>query len=449
MPIRRIYIQDNNKNNLKTIDGNLMLKGTKSTWTTQNLYLEVNPTSKEVTISSPGYSDIYTQAYEAFTATQMITNINGVHATDDGNFFLLGSECTSWRYGGSESDLEEASSVISVLDLCPTCVSCDTAIKLKKQIEYYKMVFNALKDAQLYYDDILQLRTQYLAANRLALPANCAEAVATLDPKFLKSPDIKGLSLFQQYATLLHMWNYVVSQNNASIEIHNTPEDSAGFYVQTKRSLPSCNRQSTIKCTIEVRLASGQAGLSMYVHEPVTEFKPFKDEGGVTEHQATVTHVGFTEKRVETNFAPASCAGTYVLTVKFLPFIYSFMLDKYGNQINIRDFAWSIFSEDGSIPGSGGEETEFENTTYNLGAKYTTAQIIQPTEKNYNDAKTYPSKSVATRNIWEVRITWQLEGSINKTFVDTYYYACNGVREYMDGILKDSDLISIASGSYL
>lgn len=74
---------------------------------------------------------------------------------------------------------------------------------------------------------------------------------------------------------------------------------------------------------------------------------------------------------------------------------------------------------------------------------------MEPTAKNYNDAKTYPSKSVEARNIWEVRITWQLSGSMDKTFVDTYYYECNGVREYMDGIMKNSDLISIAAGSGL
>lgn len=446
MAVRRIYIQDRNKNNIKTISGSMLMRAAESA-VGMGVEIAVDQSTREITLSSPGYFDMYQMAYESFTVTQMITSINGVTPTDDGNFFILDSECMSWRYGNSQSDTEPANGLITIIDLCPTCTSCDEALLLKKQVEFYKMLYNAIKDAQLYYDDVAKLRMQYLAANRLPMPANCAEAVASLDPKYLESPEVKGLSLFQQYATVVHMWNYVVSQNNASIEIRNTPEDAAGFYVQTKRALPSCNRQSTIKCTIEVRLVSGQAGLSMYVHDPKTEFKPFKNEGGVTENQAVVAHLGFTEKRVETTFNPASCAGTYCLTVKFLPFIYSFMLDRYGNQINIRDFAWSILTGSGPVPG--GENTEFENTTYYLGADYSTAQIMEPTAKNYNDAKTYPSKSVEARNIWEVRITWQLSGSMDKTFVDTYYYECNGVREYMDGIMKNSDLISIAAGSGL
>lgn len=398
MAINSIYIQDISGNPVGELQERAGITNQKDT------RMGVSPVGNNtVLLDSPYYDDIYAQALEELLNSSFVTTLNGIAPFSDGNFFINGSECVSWY-----KDLQEA---LVLLDLCPTCTNCDEVVILKKKTEYYKIVFNAIKNANLGYTT----DSQALNEARIAIPENCAEA---LQEEYIENFEIKGLALLGQYATAVHMWNYVASQNNASSEIVNAPEDQAGFFIQTKRAFPSCSGTSSIQCVIDISLVMGQSGLSVYVHTPKTDFMPFKDNTAVTKHMATVDHTGVTTKVITTNFAPSTYAGTYSLQVKVLPFIYSELLDSNGDIINVRDHI-----------DEGGERIEKWSATYR------TEQVLAPSETDYNEAKLYPSKSSKIRNTWQITIRWILSGALDKEYVNTYYYECNGVREYMAGIL--------------
>ena len=83
----------------------------------------------------------------------------------------------------------------------------------------------------------------------------CASGLE-LDNDYLQ---LRSAQLLQQYMTVVHMWNYVVSRNNSSNIITVAPEDTAGFIVQTKRALPSCDDQFEVSCQIVVGKPKGIA----------------------------------------------------------------------------------------------------------------------------------------------------------------------------------------------
>jgi|GEM_PF-6333096 len=397
MAIDKIYVQDLHGNPIGELSGSVVISNRTSSGVRT---IPDSPTS--VVVTSSEYNDIYSDALELLLSQRYLTTFSGIAPFADGNFFIDGSDCLSWYSAAGD---------LVFVDLCPSCDNCEEILILKKRIEYYKLVFNAIKEANLgYLTDSNDLENA-----RIAIPANCPEALNHLQEEDF---EIKGLALLGQYATTVHMWNYVVSQNNASTEVSSTPEDQAGFYVQTKRSFPSCSGLSSIQCIVEVNLHSGQDGLSLFVNTPKTEFMPFKDNTAVTPNMASIDHVGFTTKTVTTAFPPSEYAGTYSLQVKFLPFIFSEILNYLGNVVNIRDH----------IDSGGGRIEKGEGS-------YRTEQVTHPTERDYNEAKLYPSKSSKINNIWQITVRWVLSGALDKEYSNTYYYECNGVREYMSGIL--------------
>lgn len=186
-----------------------------------------------------------------------VTSINGVQPNSDGEFFIDGSECDSWALinGGTthmfDNDyvFDDATNGISLVDLCPACKTCESIYRLQYEVESLKMWINTLKDVNLYMQDDMEQRRTNLGKLRITnIDDKCAVGLST-DDAYMQ---LKSAQLLQQYMTVVHMWNYVVSQNNSSNVITIAPEDTTGFVVQTKRALPSCAGNQRIWCTIRV-----------------------------------------------------------------------------------------------------------------------------------------------------------------------------------------------------
>ena len=194
-----------------------------------------------------------------------VRTINEIHPAADGSFYVSGSECDSWEYLGPAT--------IGLMDLCPACQTCDAVYKMKYELENLKLFINAIKDANLYSKDVVTDRLAMLDAQRMfsGVDTPCI-SVDSLDQVYPK-----GLQLLQQYVTLVRMWNYVVSQNNSSTIIDVAPEDTSGFTIQTKRSLPSCGCDSQIMCELRINYFG-------YIRDPHKETDP--------EHPDTIIEVG-------------------------------------------------------------------------------------------------------------------------------------------------------------
>jgi hypothetical protein len=290
------------------------------------------------------------------------------------------------------------------------------------------------------------------------------------DDSFMR---LRGLELLKQYVTLVHMWNYVVSQNNSSTEIQIAPEDTAGFVVQTKRSLPSCSNKQTISCTIDIDVTqgpndlplvkydtgdfaeyTGEYKLSVYLPSYTLEFKPFKNTianqcqpGQVDDMQAidtgalalttyddtvvpiigsTNSLVRNTHKTLSTGDMDAKVAGTYVARVKVLPFIYGWLVNGAGEVVDIRGSTQSAAGTTASVGPEG-------DITYSFVSGHNEAVLRNPTEAQYLQAKTMPTRSVPFKMLWDVVVTWSIsnrDGSEPQTYTQTYQYMCNAVRVY-------------------
>ena len=255
-------------------------------------------------------------------------------------------------------------------DLCPACQTCDTLYDIKQGLEQLNVMLNMLKDIELY-------KTPTLAGHKSGLENLCIDGGANCaGPWELDAVEV-GRQLLQQYTTVVHMWNYAVLQNNSSLKLEIAPEDTAGFVVQTKRALPSCDESMQIKCTITVSYdavvpdpqrpsetqtaAPSKQLLSVLIPSPILRFKPFTLEETVddvditaggsmrdgeenTKHIAALQNIDiqviddpdYTTKTITTGWITAKIAGTYEFTVKVLPFIHCVMTDDQGNVISVR-----------------------------------------------------------------------------------------------------------------
>ena len=371
-----------------------------------------------------------------------VYSINGVRAASDGSFYIHGSECDSWGYvsdgkalgtGAEEPETvaEEGASGIWLADLCPACQTCDIIYAIKQEIEYLDVLVNMLKDVELHDNTSLE---EHEAALK-ALVINGGESCPTDWRTYKMFPPWKGLQLLQQYITVAHMWNYAVVQNNASFKLEIAPEDTAGFVVMTKRSLPNCDDKWHIKCTIDISYVgtinddgsySGrQQNLSVYVPEPTLRFKPFthydqEPDKGLPEPVAgladplyaqdaaldgSLVHVyadaDCTTKQVVTDEIAARVGGTYEVSVKILPFRNYVIYDKNGNIITLRG---STVNLNGTTVGG---NVVYDNYAPDP-AKTVKRQIPNPTKKDYLDAKTAPTGSVPFNNVWQVHILWEV-----------------------------------------
>jgi len=403
---------------------------------------------------------------------QYIKTINGVAPTQDGEFFIDGSECDSW-------DMLESGTGISIVDLCPSCTKCESIYRLKYEVENLKMWLNTLKDVNLYltlsengYNEV-KTRALMLEQYRITGP-NKMPACSTdvdFDNSYL---NMRGLQLLQQYITTVHMWNYIVSRNNASTVIDVAPEDTTGFTVQTKRALTSCACAQTICCTIHIRPygilndnGTTQTTLpypiSVYVPDRsnTIKFEPLaKDNQDIalnvtkceisTANPTSTTDIIYAStKTATTTEIPAKVAGTYVVSVKFLPFVY-YKAWRDGEPINIRGGTTTEIS--GKTSSDGTVTYDFgisERATYIKPAHGTgVPEWLQgePTESDYLTAKTVPTCSVTFKIIWNVDITWQVKELVDGTWVErepdveNYQYTANGIRSYFGDILQNTEI---------
>lgn len=376
----------------------------------------------------PDYNKLFKDAYESSTVPKPIVTINGVAPTDRGAFFIDGSECDSWGEikGSTAFPMGEAikneqdqlidggtASGIWLVDLCPSCTTCENVYRLQYETENLRMWINTLKDVNLMVsfpsaDDVIA-DNNTLSKNRVTggvgfagddwrAPGSvlwsdsntktewdrCMIGGSTIaltpDDSFMR---LRGLRLLKEYITTVHMWNYVVSQNNSSTEIQVAPESEAGFVIQTKRSLPSCGGDQKIRCLIDVDVMSREPDtatpfpthlgpqdvmadngttlttiplkapyrLSTFIPKATIEFKPFKNTvadqcapatesnmeaipvSGMTTTFYPDVHVVVldppndpieydrnTHKTFDTTIMGSTVAGTYIACVKVLPY---------------------------------------------------------------------------------------------------------------------------------
>jgi len=424
--------------------------------------------------------------YDAVTARMpaVVQTINGVSPNDKGEFFLSGSECVSW-------DLADDDHTIQLVDLCPACTDCESLYRLKQEVIRMKLWLTLLRDVNLYEDGGSRTSVNFLWTRRIAKEALCGEYVLgdAFNDYWKEEGFTKSLRLIQQYMTMVHMWNYLVNRNNKSDVIQVAPEDTAGFSVQTKRSVTSCgyneqNGGQTISCSISiigcqaiddngavetaggppVELADstwfGNSGgaatdaypVSVLIPRAEVEFTPFVNthtepkrlypvgvpaittQAGIRSNmkinEADVGEPAY-KRSVQTIGEtgglelPVVAAGTYAVTVKFLPFVYTTMLDSDGTPISIR--GGTMFSDD-FWKTTTGSTISFQFFATETKPTYK----ANPTAQEYLDAKTAPTASVKYKLMWTIKIRWVVKderGNVNED-VGTYKYVCNGVRQY-------------------
>ena len=497
----------------------------------------------------PDYNKLFKDAYESSTVPKPIVTINGVAPTDRGAFFIDGSECDSWGEikGSTAFPIGEAlknehdqlidggtASGIWLVDLCPSCTTCENVYRLQYETENLRMWINTLKDVNLMvstaansanYDQVFD-DNQELSSKRvsgitkwngydwrntgtpLEYDANweACHMDLTPDDSFMR---VRGLNLLKEYITTVHMWNYVVSQNNSSTEIQIAPESEAGFVIQTKRSLPSCGGDQQIRCLIDVDVMSGESDtatpfpthlgpqdvmadngttlttiplrapyrLSTFIPKATIEFKPFKNTvadqcapatessmeaipvSGMTTTFYPDVHVVIpdlpndpieydrnTHKTFDTTIIGSTVAGTYIATVKVLPFINRKLYNANGTEISIRGRETSAagmdaepIHEDPTDPTSPIVDIKYSFisgfTEYI--AKHENEQHVEqprPTEEDYLSSLTAPTRSVPFDLMWNIVVKWEVytPGSTEapQTYTQTYNYQCNSVRVY-------------------
>lgn len=285
-----------------------------------------------------------------------IYSINGQYAAPDGSFYIHGSDCDSWGYVEndkallSSGDLEDIpqelrdsgnAKGIWLTDLCPACQTCETIYQIKKDFEHLKIILGMLKDVELHRSDVVALNQTDLEALQIDGGENCAYEWENIVTR-------AGLELLQQYTTVVHMWNYAVVQNNASFKIEIAPEDTAGFVVQTKRSLPNCDGLWWVRCTITIsyEMAVDDSGvpmetkqaLSVFIPDPILNFKPFNMEEEVAVEGSSV---------ITATAEDAALNGSE-------PKVYPYLVEDQGTNTGVNKPTWNGQTvEEGFIYGNG------------------------------------------------------------------------------------------------
>ena len=434
------------------------------------------------TIWTPYFTNIFEEAFNAFFdgSVTCLQTINGVRPTDNGAFFIEGSDCVSWSYAKpvlNSDSISEGSlggNLLAITDLCPSCDVCDKVLEIKKAVEYYKLIYNGFKDVILYPYDTTAKRFNALVAKRLSVPAQCATGI---DSKYTKSIEPETIQMRQLnkvlagYMRTVRMWNWAVSQNARSVEISTTPESDTGFYIQTKYALPNCGKCSALKLEIDVKLIDGQSNLSVYIpptggKKCMVISKPFDNAVSAIE---TITEEA-THKHIVLDFGPPSKAVTHIVRVKFLPFSQNILRLENGRALVMSSLA---LRDGDTVTTSSEDESEQSfvtgSTVYYMKPRNSQLTTPEPTETTYKAYSVYPSKTSDGYNTWEINVEWTWrqastpdEQTItsedmtyfvsNKTrtteqrtqqaavMARTFTFQTTRVREYMEGVLLDSDL---------
>lgn len=393
-----------------------------------------------------------------------ISKINNVTPAAGGSFHILGSECDSVITDDSNEH------ALKITDLCPACSTCDTQYQIKRQLEFYNIYLNLIKDINLYtignyitrYND-LQNSYRIPTQSACSITGRTAEQEVEEFNRLLNSAG----KLLHNYITTVHMWNYVVNINNNDTQLSMPPEDGCGILVQTKRALTDCSGTRSLRCTVEISPATGsvQDNLSILTPTPSTVFEPFDYTPQVS---CTITNTSYTSKKATITFGPLQVAGTCIVTAKFLPFIHTVVTTgindpatsggvsgltsalEYYSELTSRPQASSggmyIFTSGSSIslPSSGGVLASSAGSL-SIEVNTTTDQKLNPTREEYEQGKSYPSISADGHNYWLVQVKWEiLKGTtVEQTTVDTYHFVTPKCRVPMYGVTKDSDFIEV------
>ena len=428
MPEKIIHINNKEGHEVFQLSGNLIKITTRGS-------IHATPKNTGVVLSYTPDADNLGKGFNQLKLKPYLTNINGTAPFEDGSFWFGVDSCMSWT---------NDKSTIIFWDACPTCTSCDKQLELKSKYESLRLAVNDLKDVNLYDNATKALRNKYFESRRIQ---NVHGACTT--EKALNLPYLDSYRLMLNYMTTVHMWNYVVSQNNTSTIIRTAAEDPSGFYIQSKRAVPSCNGTSTIKCTISISARDVQDGVSVLIARKRTEFKPF-DGSGVSSSDITATEKGTTTKQFETTFSPVMVAGTFIVEVKLMPFMYVEIKAPNGSPINLNQVNWDVDSPPDSSLSGVDEETEFSTIKYSLGECAIAQKSLEsPTVADYDRSKSFPARSLDGRNIWDIKLKWVLTGALGgtegKSWEEDYVFAATKVRVPVNGLLRNSYWIDLNS----
>lgn len=500
----------------------------------------------------PDYSTLFNNSFDSGSIEPPVVSINGVQPTDTGAFFIDGSVCTSWdsllniddqvtylrneKHKSDEQIVDMDRHELFVVDLCPSCTTCENLYRLKYETENLWMWLNTLKNVNLMaaQDGVEETDPVYRDNRRLAefrVTGATAYDVGSWDDvttSYIETnweacgptdlPDdsfmrLRGLALLKQYITTVHMWNYVVSQNNSSTEIQIAPESEAGFVIQTKRALPSCGGEQQIRCTIDVDVLSSATRdltplnpfsdgsvevfpthtglqtimadngatpsgmtllapyiLNTYIPKANLEFKPFRNsvpeqcipdstnqmdaipsghmvtqfypDVVVSIAGTTIAYPRNTHKTFSTKIMGSTVAGTYVASVKVLPFINRRLFNARGEELVIRGRETSVAGMDVKPVHENPQDPT--SPIVNIDYAFISGQteyiardaddFPNPTEEDYLRSTTAPTRSVPFELVWNIVVKWDVltPGATNttQTYTQTYNYQCNAVRVY-------------------
>lgn len=424
MSVSSIIIQARDGNTLGKVSGKVLMRlGQGLAWGSGTLSASSSDSPLVAGVSS------------ILSDGRYVSSLSGATPGAGGDVWVDGDECLSWEPSGNG---------VTLYDLCPSCRTCEGAHRLRRRIEWCHMMLEAFKDSSLYTQQVTDARLALMSADRVADGDACVGTDAEY-ARYAESVAILSRRLLGQYATMVHLWNYAVSQNNSSTVITTPSGDETGFVVQTKHALPSCGGVSTINCSVTVEPIDVEDGISVYVHTPELEFLPFTSTMTGLGDKVSVTHETATKKVISTSLGPSDYAGTYAVTVKVLPFMYAVLRDTHGNVIDLASIDWSSV---GSTTESTTDESGTTTTTtkYQLGAsqeEYT--QLASPTLEQYLAANVCPTRTDKGENVWKVTVAWTISGALSKTFTETYLYTTMRTRKYLGGMLRDSTFVTVTT----
>lgn len=452
--------------NIRILDeaGNQLAVATRSLTVSAGPGTSAVPEPSGITLQGYDSESIYARALEQMDRSIYLSNINGVMPDGDGQFWISGDACLSWKpdnddvktyvvHPGTINEVYnlEKGGGLTLYDLCPACLSCDPMLQLKHGIEAVKIAVNQLKDVNLYAPEVCLQRKTYLDNQRLSTPVGCTVPADDLDGFSIDSKRLLG-----QYATAVHMWNYVVSQYNAKTTIDAIASDPSGFTIQTKRAVPSCDGKVTIQCEVEIscRNDSGGAndGMSVYIPTPTIMFMPFDRLPTDVGNPATIVADAsdYTHKIIRTNFKPVTAAGTYALIVQILPFRYTKLLDSNNQQLSLENIVYTPSHTVITEKITGVDTETYTKWRYDMGVTRQYGQILAPTLTDYNTGKSYPSKSCGDNAIWDIYVKWTVTGLVTDggatdtaEFEETYVFVVPQPRKYLDGLFNVTKLIKV------
>lgn len=434
MAINRIYVKAQDGSPLDTqvqLTGKCAIRGAND--------FKLTKAEDGSIVATTPYSNVwymYNQAVADLTRIKWLRTINGV-GTSTGLFQITGDKCFSWIPGSTsvqtykrktgtadfpryEYITENRAGGMKILDMCEACESCATQAKIRGLIEDVKIRLNWLKDINLYPTALANARRTMLRNLKIRdLPAVCGVP----NQSYPAVADASG-RLLGQYATCVHMWNYLVAQAEYGTTVELAAQDPAAFLVKSRRAFKTCvedpqDASATIQCQIEVRrrTASSTAGdISVYIPDPTIDFQPF-DNAAVHANQWTITNDNSdaSHKIITTTFPAATVAGTYMLAVYIMPFHYATITDSGGQPMSLDNPALVLQKPTAGSTTDPTDGKAYKSYTYTaLNGTLTEALIYgRPTADQYNKSKSFPSKSDTVKLLWDIQVTWTTSGLIS------------------------------------